>query len=481
MSRLDLKTFSVESIRRAISKGELSAREICDSVYEYLEKLDPKYHAFLALTRPRAEQQAAYIDSLSRSALPPLSGVPIALKDNMLVCGFPATCGSRILANYIAQYDATITRRLEAAGAMIVGKTNLDEFAMGSSTENSAFFPTLNPHDTGRVPGGSSGGSAVAVSTGMVVGALGSDTGGSIRQPAALTGVFGLKPTYGRVSRFGLVAFGSSLDQIGPFGRTARDVAEILQIIAGQDPYDSTSVPLEVPNYLEGLDREVKGKVLGIPWELFNEGLEEDVKKNVEQGIRRFEGLGCKIEEVRLPHSKYAIDVYYIVAPAEASSNLARFDGVRYGYRAPEADTLTTLYRRTRDQGFGPEVKRRIMLGTYALSSGYYDAYYLKAQKVRTLIARDFEEAFRRVDAIICPTSPTTAFQLGEKISDPLTMYLSDIFTITGNLAGIPGISVPCGKDRHGLPVGMQILGNHFSEAPLLQLSNAFEKSGSLD
>lgn len=470
--------FSVESLRKEMAKGSLSALDICKATFDYIEQADSKYHAFLSFSRERAERQAEHIDHLPLSERPSLAGIPIALKDNMLLSGKATTCGSRILENYVAHYDATVTRRLEEAGALIIGKTNLDEFAMGSSTENSAFFPTLNPHNTKCVPGGSSGGSAVAVAAGMVVGALGSDTGGSIRQPAAMTGTVGLKPTYGRVSRFGLVAFGSSLDQIGPFGRTVRDVAEVLEIIAGHDPHDSTSASLPAPSYTNVLGRDVKGKRIGVPWEFFGEGLEAAVKKNVTRGIELLASLGCSVEEVQLPHSKYAIDVYYIVAPAEASANLARFDGVRYGFRKPQAHSLTEMYTQTREFGFGTEVKRRIMLGTYALSSGYYDAYYAKAQKVRSLIIQDFREAFRRFDAIICPTSPTVAFKLGEKTSNPLAMYLSDVFTITANLAGIPGISLPCGKDPHNLPIGLQILGKPFDEATLLQLSDAFEKAG---
>lgn len=478
MNGMNPNTFSIESVRKLLANGEVSATEVCTAAFAHIESEDSKFRAFLTLCQKRARDQAARVDAMDRKSLPLLAGVSVALKDNMLVAGYPATCGSKILKNYKAQYDATVTRKLEAAGAIIVGKTNLDEFAMGSSTENSAFFPTLNPHDPSRVPGGSSGGSAVAVATGMAVGALGSDTGGSIRQPAALTGVVGMKPTYGRVSRFGLVAFASSLDQIGPFGRTVKDVAGLLQIIAGHDPRDSTSAPLPVPDYLKSLEREIKGLVIGVPWDFFREGLEPAVKENVTRGIRLLETLGCSVEPISLPHSKYAIDVYYIVAPAEASSNLARFDGVRYGYRSAGAQTLLEMYRRTREEGFGPEVKRRIMLGTYALSSGYYDAYYLKAQKVRTLIAQDFTEAFKRVDIIAFPTSPTTAFKLGEKMEDPLAMYLNDIFTITGNLAGIPGISLPCGKDPKGLPVGIQFLGRPFDELTLLQVSYAFEQAG---
>jgi aspartyl-tRNA(Asn)/glutamyl-tRNA(Gln) amidotransferase subunit A len=481
MSQLNPNTFSVASLRNALSRGEVSAQEVCAAVYEHVNSVDPKYRAFLSFSRKRAEAQAARMDSLPREERPPLAAIPVALKDNMLLEGFPATCASKILANYISHYDATVTRKLEAAGALIIGKTNLDEFAMGSSTENSSFYPTLNPNAPDRVPGGSSGGSAVAVATGMVVGALGSDTGGSIRQPAALTGVAGLKPTYGRVSRFGLIAFGSSLDQIGPFGRSVADVAEMLHVIAGHDSNDSTSVPLPVPNYPEALGRDIKGLVVGVPWDLLGEGLEVEVKDHITGAIRLIEKIGCTIEPVQLPHSKYAIDVYYIVAPAEASSNLARFDGVRYGLRSQNVHTLSEMYRQTRECGFGSEVKRRIMLGTYALSAGYYDAYYLKAQKVRTLVARDFKEAFKKVDVVVCPTSPTTAFKLGEKTEDPLSMYLSDVFTITANLAGIPGISLPCGKDKRGLPIGIQFLGRPFDELKMLQLSHAYEQAGGFD
>lgn len=461
-----------------MTRGQISAREICQATFDYIEQTDSKFHAFLSLNRERAEQQAERIDKTSLAERPPLAGIPVALKDNMVLAGRPTTCGSKILENYVAHYDATVTERLEAAGALLIGKTNLDEFAMGSSTENSAFFPTLNPHDTQRVPGGSSGGSAVAVASGMVVGALGSDTGGSIRQPAAMTGTVGLKPTYGRVSRFGLVAFASSLDQIGPFGRSVRDVAEILGAIAGHDPHDSTSAALPVPSYTKLLEDSVKGKKIGVPWDLFGEGLEPAVKTNVTRGIELLKSLGCLIEDVKLPHSQYAIDVYYIIAPAEASANLARFDGVRYGFRKAQAASLTEMYTQTRETGFGPEVKRRIMLGTYALSSGYYDAYYAKAQKVRSLIIEDFKKAFERLDVIICPTSPTVAFKLGEKTDNPLAMYLSDVFTITANLAGIPGISLPCGQDARHLPVGLQMLAKPFDEATLLQLSYAFEKAG---
>jgi aspartyl-tRNA(Asn)/glutamyl-tRNA(Gln) amidotransferase subunit A len=478
MEHLNPDTFSIEFLRSALGRGEVSAAEVCATTFDHIEATNPQYHAFLSFTRKRAEMQAERIDAMPAHSRPSLAGVPVALKDNMLLAGYPATCGSRILTNYVSHYDATVTKKLESAGALIVGKTNMDEFAMGSSTENSAFFPTLNPHDTSRVPGGSSGGSAVAVATGMVVGALGSDTGGSIRQPAAMNGVVGLKPSYGRVSRFGLVAFGSSLDQIGPFGRSVRDVAELLRVIAGHDRNDSTSVEIPVPDYAQLLERDVKNLVVGVPWDFLGEGLEPAVKENVTKGIRILEKLGCAIDSIELPHSRYAIDVYYIVAPAEASSNLARFDGVRYGFRSAQALSLSEVYRQTRAHGFGPEVKRRIMLGTYALSSGYYDAYYLKAQKVRTLIALDFKEAFKRVHVIVTPTSPTVAFKLGEKTEDPLAMYLSDVFTITANLAGIPGISLPCGKDARSMPVGIQLLGRTFDELTLLQISHAFEQAG---
>src|SRR5437867_750358 len=415
--------------------------------------------------------------------LPPLAGVPVGIKDVMVTKGVRTTAGSKILGNYIPPYDCTAVSRLEAAGAIVLGKLNCDEFAMGSSNENSAWKPVHNPRDLSRVPGGSSGGAAAAVAADMTVAALGSDTGGSIRQPASFCGVVGLMPTYGRVSRYGLVAVASSLDHIGPITKTVKDAAIVLRTIAGHDSMDSTSADLPVPDYVAEVEKPVQGLKIGVAKEYLGEGLDPEVRNAVEDAIQKLEKLGCKIVEISLPHTKYAIPTYYIIATAEASSNLARFDGVRYGYRARDARTLSEMYRRTRDQGFGVEVKRRIMLGTYALSSGYYDAYYLKAQKVRTLIARDFLDAFKEVDVILAPTSPVPAFKLGERLDDPLQMYLADIYTVNASLAGIPGISVPCGKTRGDprLPVGMQILARHFDEPRLLRVAHAFEKAGGFE
>ena len=395
----------------------------------------------------------------------------------MVTRGLRTTAGSKILGNYIPPYDCTAVARMEAAGAVVLGKLNCDEFAMGSSNENSAWRPVHNPRDLSRVPGGSSGGSAAAVAADMAVATLGSDTGGSIRQPASFCGVVGLMPTYGRVSRYGLIAFASSLDRIGPLTKTVKDAAIVLRTIAGRDPMDSTSAEVPVPDYVAELEKPVRGLKLGVAKEYFGEGLDSEVRKLVETAIQKLAGSGCEIVPVSLPHTEYAIPTYYLVATAEASSNLARFDGVRYGYRARDARTLSEMYRRSRDQGFGAEVKRRIMLGTYALSAGYYDAYYLKAQRVRTLLVRDFEEAFKKVDAIVTPTSPTAAFKLGERVDDPLSMYLADIFTVTADLAGIPGISVPCGETKENLPVGLQILGKHFDEATILRVAHAYEQA----
>jgi aspartyl-tRNA(Asn)/glutamyl-tRNA(Gln) amidotransferase subunit A len=405
----------------------------------------------------------------------------VAVKDNICTKGLRTSCGSRILGNYKAQYDATAIERLNAAGAIIIGKTNMDEFAMGSSNENSAFGVVRNPWDTGRVPGGSSGGSAVAVASGVVRAALGSETGGSVRQPASLCGIIGLKPTYGRISRYGLVAFASSLDAIGIFGQTSRDAAKVLGVIAGRDRCDSTSADVPVPDYEATLENDIKGKVIGVPRSLFGEGLDDEVRQSVESAIDNFRSLGARIVEVELPHAKYGIAVYYIIATAEASSNLARYDGVRYGFRAEDAHELRKMYFKTREEGFGPEVKRRIMLGTYVLSSGYYDAYYAKAQKVRAMVKRDYILAFEKCDAILTPTSPTTAFKIGERADDPLAMYLSDIYTVSANLAGAPAISVPCGLSSERLPIGVQIVGNFWSEAQLLNLANVYETEHPLD
>lgn len=474
---MDLSLLTVESTRTAIQEKQFTARHLVDEFYKKITADDPEIQAYLAICEDRALRQAGRIDDLAGkgSPLPPLAGVPMAIKDVMVTKGVRSTAGSRILENFIPPYDCTAVERLESAGAIILGKTNCDEFAMGSSNENSAYGPVRNPRDKSRVPGGSSGGSAAAVAAGMAVAGLGSDTGGSIRQPAAFCGVVGLMPTYGRVSRYGLIAFASSLDHIGPLTKTVKDAAIILRHIAGRDPRDSTSADIPVPDYEQEIGKPVKGLKLGVPKEYFGEGLDAEVKTAVEAAIQQLAADGCQIVPISLPHTSYAIPTYYVIATAEASSNLARYDGVRYGYRSKQARTLSEMYRKSREEAFGAEVKRRIMLGTYALSSGYYDAYYLKAQKVRTLLTRDFEEAFRQVDAIVTPTTPTPAFKLGEKTDDPLAMYLADIYTVVGDLVGVPGISVPCGQTRSGLPIGLQILGRHFDEATVLRLGHAVE------
>ena len=474
---LDLNLLTVASTRAAIAERQISAAALTEAFYKKIEAEDPAIHAYLTLCRDRALAQAARIDDLADKgdALPPLAGVPIAIKDVMVTKGVRSTAGSKILENFISPYDCTAVSRLEAAGAVILGKTNCDEFAMGSSTENSAYGPVRNPRDHTRVPGGSSGGSAAAVAAGTAVAALGSDTGGSIRQPAAFCGVVGLMATYGRVSRYGLIAFASSLDHIGPLTRTVNDAALILRQIAGRDPLDSTSADVAVPDYAAEIEKPVRGLKIGVAKEYFGEGLSAEVRSAVEAAIQTLASAGCEVVPVSLPHTAYAIPTYYVVATAEASSNLARFDGVRYAYRSKSAKTLSAMYRNTRDEGFGTEVKRRIMLGTYALSAGYYDAYYLKAQKVRTLLTRDFEQAFKKVDAIVTPTTPTPAFKLGEKTDDPLAMYLADIYTVTGDLVGVPGISLPCGNSKSGLPIGFQIFGKHFDESTLFRLGHAYE------
>ena len=476
---MDLNTLTIDAVRDAVQERRTTATALAEAFYSKIEKDDPQIGAYLTLSKERALEQAARMDSLAAKGekLPPLGGVPVGIKDVMVTRGVRTTAGSKILANYVPPYDCTAVARMEAAGAVVLGKLNCDEFAMGSSTENSAWHPVHNPRDLSRVPGGSSGGSAAAVAADMAVATLGSDTGGSIRQPASFCGVVGLMPTYGRVSRYGLIAFASSLDHIGPLTKTVKDAAIVLQIIAGRDPMDSTSAEVPVPDYIAQLEKPVAGLKLGVAKEYFGEGLDSEVQQSVEAAIQKLAKLGCEIVPVSLPHTEYAIPTYYIVATAEASSNLARFDGVRYGHRASDARTLSEMYRRTRDQGFGAEVKRRIMLGTYALSAGYYDAYYLKAQKVRTLLVRDFEEAFKKVDAIVTPTSPTAAFKLGEKTSDPLAMYLADIFTVTADLVGIPGISIPCGETKEKLPIGLQILGKHFDESTILRVAHAYEKA----
>jgi aspartyl-tRNA(Asn)/glutamyl-tRNA(Gln) amidotransferase subunit A len=473
--------YTIESALSAIAGRQTTAAALAAEFYARIKKEDAEIGAFLTLSEDRALAQAARIDKMVADGkpLPSLAGVPVAIKDVMVTRGLRTTAGSKILENFVPPYDCTAVARLEAAGAVVLGKLNCDEFAMGSSTENSAYHPVRNPRDKSRVPGGSSGGSAAAVAAGMAVATLGSDTGGSIRQPASFCGVVGLKPTYGRVSRYGLIAFASSLDHIGPFANTVKDAALVLRTIAGRDPMDSTSADVPVPDYVAELEKPVRGLKVGVAKEYFGSGLDAEVRAAVEAAIQKLAGLGCEIVPVSLPHTEYAIPAYYIVATAEASANLARYDGVRYGFRARGAKTLAEMYRETRDGGFGMEVKRRIMLGTYALSAGYYDAYYLKAQKVRTLLTRDFDEAFMKVDVIAAPTAPTPAFKLGEKMDDPLAMYLADIYTVTANLAGIPGISVPCGENREGLPIGLQIFGRHFDEATVLRVAHGYEQGRS--
>jgi aspartyl-tRNA(Asn)/glutamyl-tRNA(Gln) amidotransferase subunit A len=471
--------WTIDGVKEALTAKTVSARELAAEHYRRIAARNPELNAFLELSEERAYAQADRVDALVAAGkpLPPLAGAPIAIKDVLSTRGVRTTCGSKILEHYIPPYDATAVERLEAAGAVLLGKTNCDEFAMGSSNENSAYGPVLNPEATDRIPGGSSGGSAAAVAAGLAVAALGTDTGGSIRQPGAMCGVPAMMGSYGRVSRYGLIAFASSLDRIGPFANNVRDVATVLQIIAGRDPNDATSTTAPVPDYGKEIAKPVTGLRIGIPKEYFGEGMEVEVRKKIEAGIEVLKKLGCKMVEIRMPHTDYAIAVYYIIATAEASSNLARYDGVRYGLRVND-DSLLSMYRKTRGAGFGPEVKRRIVLGTYVLSAGYYDAYYLKGQKVRALIAQDFRDAFTKVDAIVTPTSPVPAFKLGERTNDPLQMYLADIYTVTGSLAGIPGISVPCGKICGKLPVGLQIFGPAFGEARVLQLAHAFEQAG---
>ncbi|MFN2500996.1 MAG: Asp-tRNA(Asn)/Glu-tRNA(Gln) amidotransferase subunit GatA [Pyrinomonadaceae bacterium] len=450
----------------------MSIRSNIEGALDHAERLNPELNSFLSIERGHALARA---DSISSSSSTPLNGLAIAVKDNICTKGLQTTCGSQILHNYRAQYDATVINRLNRAGAIIVGKTNMDEFAMGSSNESSAFGQVRNPWDTSRVPGGSSGGSAVAVASGVVRAALGSETGGSVRQPAALCGVVGLKPTYGRISRYGLVAFASSLDNIGIFGQTSRDVADVLGVVAGRDPLDSTSADVHVPEYSAALDDQIAGKTVGVPRGLLGEGLDAEIREKIEMAIENYRALGAAVIDIELPYAKYGIAVYYIIATAEASSNLARYDGVRYGFRAEEANELRKMYSRTREEGFGAEVKRRIMLGTYVLSSGYYEAYYAKAQKVRTLIKGDYQTAFKQCDVILTPTTPTVAFKIGERSNDPLAMYLSDVYTVSANLAGVPAISIPCGISAKGLPIGLQLIGNFWSEDVLLNLTNTYE------
>jgi aspartyl-tRNA(Asn)/glutamyl-tRNA(Gln) amidotransferase subunit A len=468
---------TIDEIHRQYLTGEATPSEITRAALDRIEESQERLNAFITVDRGGALRRAAEMDAGIKDAVRtnPLAGIPAAVKDNMCTEGLRTTCGSRILGNYLPPYTATAVARLSEAGAIIVGKTNMDEFAMGSSTENSSFGPVHNPWNEEYVPGGSSGGSGVAVAAGLVPIALGSDTGGSIRLPASFCGIVGLKPTYGRVSRYGLVAFASSLDQIGPLARNARDAARTLGVISGRDRFDSTSANVDVPDYLATLTGEVRGLRIGGPAECFGEGLDTEVRERVEGAIEKLRERGAVIVPVSLPHSRYVVAVYYIIATAEASSNLARYDGVRYGLRAEEARSLAEMYRRTRDEGFGAEVKRRIMLGTFALSSGYYDAYYEKAQRVRAMLVADFDAAFECCDVIATPTAPTPPFRLGEKANDPLAMYLSDVYTVTLNLTGLPGISVPCGMTANGLPIGLQLIGNHFDEMRLLNAAFAIE------
>ncbi len=470
---------TIHNARHAIASGEIKAVALAESYYATIAAGDANIHAWLALSRERALQQAARIDQMvaSGAPLPLLAGAPIGIKDVLTMQGAPATAGSKILEGYLPPYDATAVARLEAAGAVLLGKLNCDEFAMGSSNENSAYGPVHNPRALDRVPGGSSGGSAAAVAANMAVATLGTDTGGSIRQPASFCGVVGLLPTYGRVSRYGLIAFASSLDRVGPFTHTVEDAAILLGVLAGHDAMDATTSLEPVPDYAAALAQPVKGLRIGIPEEYFAEGLDAEVRAAIEKAADALRAAGCTLHKVSLPHTRYAIPTYYVLATAEASANLARFDGVRYGLRAADATSLSSMYRKTRDAGFGKEVKRRILLGTYVLSAGYYDAYYRKAQQVRTLLTRDFLHAYTQVDALLTPTAPTPAFKLGEKTDDPLSMYLADIYTVTANLAGICGISVPCGNSKEGLPIGAQILGKHFDEATVLRIARAVEQA----
>ncbi|MBN1899757.1 Asp-tRNA(Asn)/Glu-tRNA(Gln) amidotransferase subunit GatA [Candidatus Sumerlaeota bacterium] len=470
---------SVKEARDRLLQREISSRELTLGVLERIREIDPKIHAYLEVSEELAMEQAEEADKRLAKGdnISPLTGIPIAIKDNICAKGVRTTCASRILENFTPPYDATVISHLKQAGAVILGKTNMDEFAMGSSTENSGFQITRNPWNLERIPGGSSGGSAAAVASDMAICALGSDTGGSIRQPASYCSVVGLKPTYGRVSRYGLVAYGSSLDQIGPLTKNVIDAAIVLSAIAGHDPRDSTSVNKPVPDYTSYCREEIEGLRIGVPREYFAEGMDPEVANLVHSAIRRMEEMGAEIVDISLPHTQYAIACYYICAMAEASSNLARYDGAHYGYRAPDTDNIIEMYSKTRAQGFGAEVKRRIMLGTYALSAGYYDAYYLKALRVRTLIKRDFENAFEKVDIVATPVTPTAAFKIGEKITDPLTMYLSDIYTISLNLAGMCGISIPCGFTGGSLPVGLQLIANIFQEDILFRAAYAYEQS----
>jgi aspartyl-tRNA(Asn)/glutamyl-tRNA(Gln) amidotransferase subunit A len=474
----DLSRLSIERAAELLAKKEITSEQLTRAALERIGNTEPELHSFITVTDEAALAQAKAADARrGRGESGPLLGIPIGIKDMILTKGVRTTAGSKILQNFIAPYDATVTEHLLQAGAVCIGKLNCDEFAMGSSTENSAYGVTRNPWNTQRVPGGSSGGSAAALAAHQCLGTLGTDTGGSIRQPAACCGVVGLKPTYGRVSRYGVIAYASSLDQVGPLAKTVTGCAHLLRVIAGHDRRDSTSVNRPVPDYVARLDGSVKGLRIGIPREYFGEGMQPEVEQAVRGAVRTFETLGATVANVSLPHTDYAIPAYYLIATAEASSNLARYDGIKYGLRSADSEGLLAMYQRTRANGFGPEVKRRIMLGTYALSAGYYDAYYLKAQKIRTLIRHDFEQVFASHDVIVTPTAPTTAFRIAEKTSDPLQMYLSDIFTISVNLAGLPGLSLPCGFDKAGLPIGLQIVGRPFEEERVLQAAYAYEQA----
>lgn len=479
---MELNQLTIHELQEKIKNGEVSAVQIAESVFTRIDAVEERVHSYIRLMKDEALAAARIADEeIKKGNIKALTGIPIALKDIVCTKGVTTTCGSRILNIFVPPYDATVVEKLRDAGAVFVGKANMDEFAMGSSTETSYFGPTRNPWDLERIPGGSSGGSATAVAADECIASIGSDTGGSIRQPAALCSVVGLKPTYGRVSRFGLIAFASSLDQIGPFTKDVEDCAIMLNVLAGYDPRESTSVQAEVPDYRQFVGRDIKGWKVGIPKEYFIEGIDPEVNAAIKKAMTVIEECGGQCVDISLPHTEYCLAVYYIIAPAEASSNLARYDGVRYGHRASEIKDLLDMYKKTRLEGFGAEVKRRIMIGTYALSAGYYDAYYKKASQVRALIKRDFDEAFKKCDIILTPTTPTPAFKIGEKTDTPLQMYLSDIFTISTNLAGIPGMSVPCGFTAAGLPVGVQFLAGHFEEGKLIQIASAYEKKANIE
>jgi aspartyl-tRNA(Asn)/glutamyl-tRNA(Gln) amidotransferase subunit A len=474
---MELESLTIDGTRMAVAAGQVTATALTELHYARIQSQDAEINSFLALSHERAMAQAEKIDEIAAKAqaLPPLAGVPMGIKDVLVMKGSPATAGSLILKGYMPPYDATAVTKLEAAGAVFLGKLNCDEFAMGSSNENSAYGPVLNPKALDRVPGGSSGGSAAAVAANFAVATLGTDTGGSIRQPAAFCGVVGVLPTYGRVSRYGLIAFASSLDRVGPLAKNVKDAATVLQVIAGKDVMDATSANRPVEDYVGALTKPVEGLRIGVPVEYFGEGLDPEIRGAIDGVLADLKMVGCVVKPVSLPHTKYAIPTYYVIATAEASSNLSRFDGVRFGLRSEEAKTLSEMYRKTRDEGFGAEVKRRILLGTYALSAGYYDAYYRKAQQVRTLLTRDFLAAFTEVDVLVAPVTPTPAFKLGEKTDDPVQMYLEDIYSVAASLSGICGVSVPCGETKDGLPIGVQIMGKHFDEATMLRLAQAVE------